>query len=155
MQDLPSDCFEAFSCNVWKAAPMQTVSSCGPLKSQSQTCPSDHFQGEIHFCLLQFLLSSFLCFVFQFPLQICCALYNGVTRKLPLTHEQSGICAWERNTLGCFRVKDATGGQNWLLINMMEPNPGSFHIPLVFPYIPWHTHRMVNFSPSCFHLQTS
>lgn len=45
MQYLPSDSFGTFSCSVWKAAPMQAVISCGPLKSHSQTCPSAHFKA--------------------------------------------------------------------------------------------------------------
>ena len=34
--------FEAFSCDIWNAAPVQTISSCGPSKRRSQTCPSEH-----------------------------------------------------------------------------------------------------------------
>jgi len=65
-QDLPSDSFEVFSCNVWKSAPTQTVGSCGPLKRQSLTRPSDHFQGDIHFCL-----SYSCCHVSLFCVSVC------------------------------------------------------------------------------------
>lgn len=49
MQYLPSDSFGTFSCNVWKAAPLQAVISCGPLKSHSKTCPSAHFKANRFF----------------------------------------------------------------------------------------------------------
>lgn len=101
-------CFQKFHFNLWKAAPMQTASSRGPLKRQPQTGPSEYFQGKIHFS------SSYSCcpvlyFLLRSPVQICCALYN---RRLPLTDEQSVICACEKTHLGCFAVKEATGGQN-------------------------------------------
>lgn len=106
--------------------------------------------------LLHFLLSCFLCFIFHSALQICWAAYNRVTRKFPLTDEQSGIWAWERNVGccsqgGCGRAKSAIDGYDGAK-PMVFPYPSCFPINLLVCYNPLDS---LFFPSSYFSLQTS